>query len=73
MQSMQIKTLKEREKDHLFQVLAKTAWDLQKTALLLQVSVSEVRRKIKEHGLQKLDSGRSASDERSTSKRRGKE
>ncbi len=53
---MQIKTLKEREKDHLFQVLVKTDWNIQKTALLLKIPISEVRRKIKEHGLEKRKS-----------------
>jgi transcriptional regulator of acetoin/glycerol metabolism len=50
---MQLKTLKEREKDHLLQVLVKTHWNIQKTALLLQIPFAEVRRKIKEHGLRK--------------------
>jgi DNA-binding NtrC family response regulator len=48
---MKIKTLKELEKDHLLHVLEKTHWDIQKTAGLLQIPSSEVRRKIKEHGL----------------------
>ena len=48
---MEIKTLKEREKDHLLQVLEKTHWDIQKTAGLLQITTSEVRRKIREHVL----------------------
>ena len=51
--TMRIQTLKQREKDHLFQVLAKTDWDIGKTALLLQIPVTEVRRKIKEHRLRK--------------------
>ena len=51
--AMQIKTLKEREKDHLLQVLVKTHWNLQKTALLLQIPLAEVRRKIKEHRLER--------------------
>jgi transcriptional regulator of acetoin/glycerol metabolism len=50
---MRIKTLKEREKDHLLQVLVKTHWNIQKTALLLQIPLAEVRRKIKEHRLEK--------------------
>lgn len=50
---MEIKTLKEREKDHLLQVLEKTHWNIQKTASLLQISTSEVGRKIKEHGLRR--------------------
>jgi DNA-binding NtrC family response regulator len=50
---MQVKTLKQLEKDHLLQVLAKTRWDIGKTALLLQIPAPEVRRKIKEHRLDK--------------------
>jgi transcriptional regulator of acetoin/glycerol metabolism len=50
---MQIKTLKQREKDHLLQVLVKTRWDIQKTALLLQIPAPEVRRKIREHRIEK--------------------
>lgn len=50
---MQIKTLKEHEKDHLLQVLVKTHWNIQKTALLLQIPSAEVKRKIKEHRLKK--------------------
>jgi DNA-binding NtrC family response regulator len=50
---MEIKTLKEREKDHLLQVLEKTHWNIRKTAGLLQIPSSEVRRKIKEHGLRR--------------------
>jgi transcriptional regulator of acetoin/glycerol metabolism len=51
--AMQIKTLKEHEKDHLLQVLVKTHWNIQKTALLLQIPSAEVKRKIKEHRLKK--------------------
>jgi len=47
------KTLKEREKEHLEDVLEKTGWDLEKTARLLQISLSEVKQKVMEHGLEK--------------------
>lgn len=50
---MKIKTLKEREKEHLEDVLEKTGWDMEKTARLLQISLSEVKQKISEHGLGK--------------------
>lgn len=53
---MKIKTLKEREKEHLEDVLDKTSWDLGKAARLLQIPLSQVRRKISEHGLKKPDS-----------------
>jgi DNA-binding NtrC family response regulator len=50
---MRTKTLKEREKEHLTSVLAKTHWDLNKSARLLRIPVSQVRRKITEYGLTK--------------------
>jgi transcriptional regulator of acetoin/glycerol metabolism len=48
---MEIKTLKDREKDHLLHVLEKTHWNIQKTAGLLKITPSEVGRKIRQHGL----------------------
>jgi len=50
---MKVKNLKEREREHLLYVLEKTHWNIQKTATLLQITSSEVRRKIKEHGLRR--------------------
>ena len=50
---MEIKTLEEREKEHLREVLQRTGWDLGKTARLLQISLSEVKQKISKHGLGK--------------------
>lgn len=52
---MKIKTLKEREKEHLKEVLEKTNWDVEKAARLLQIPLSRIRRKISEHGLKKPD------------------
>ena len=49
---MAIKTLKEREREHLQVVLKKTSWDLDKTARLLQIPLSQVKRKIREHGFE---------------------
>ena len=46
-----IKTLSAKEKELLQNVLAKTGWDLAKATRLLQIPVSELRKKIKEHGL----------------------
>lgn len=46
-----MKTLKEREKEHLLDILEKTMWDLEKTARVLQIPLAQVKRKIKEHGL----------------------
>jgi len=50
---MKNKTLKEREKEHLEDVLEKTGWDMEKTARLLQICLPEVKQKIMEHGLEK--------------------
>lgn len=52
---MERKTLKEREKDHLLQVLKQTSWDVEKAARLLKIPLSQVRRKITEHGLKPRD------------------
>jgi DNA-binding NtrC family response regulator len=41
------------EKRHLADVLQRTNWDLEKASRLLQISLSQVKRKITEHGLQK--------------------
>jgi len=54
---MEIKTLKEREKEHLLKVLQLTSWDLEKAARLLKISISKLKRKIWEHGLTKEESG----------------
>ena len=48
---MEIKTLKEREKEHLLQILKWTRWDVEKSALLLQISISQLEKKIQEHSL----------------------
>jgi len=53
---MEIKTLKDKEKELLREVLAKTHWDLQKTSRLLKISLTQVKRKIREHGIQVPDS-----------------
>ena len=50
---MSIQTLKEREKEHLAEVLGKTHWDLGKCARLLRIPLSQVKRKITEYGLKK--------------------
>ena len=53
--AMEIKSLKIKEEELLKEVLVKTHWDLDKTARLLKISLSQVKRKIKEHGLAKAD------------------
>jgi hypothetical protein len=53
---MDLKTLKQRENEHLQMILEKTSWDLKKAAYLLRIPVPEVKRKIMEHGLKKTGS-----------------
>lgn len=50
---MEIKTLKEHEKEHLLKILQLTSWDLEKAARLLKIDISQLRRKIREHGITK--------------------
>lgn len=52
---MEVKALREVEKDHLRAVLAQTSWDLEKAARLLEVSLPFLKRKITEHGLRERD------------------
>jgi transcriptional regulator with GAF, ATPase, and Fis domain len=52
---MEIKSLKLKEEELLQEVLAKTHWDLNKTARLLKITLSQVKRKIREHGLESAD------------------
>jgi len=47
----EIKTLRDREKELLQKVLAKTEWNLEKASHLLQIPLSKVRQKVSEHGL----------------------
>ena len=49
---MKIETLRAREREHLLKVLNKTSWNVEKSAQLLQIPPSLLRRKIKEHGIQ---------------------
>jgi DNA-binding NtrC family response regulator len=52
---MEVKALREVEKDHLRAVLAQTSWDLKKAARLLEVSLPILKRKITEHALRDHD------------------
>ncbi|MCF8128783.1 MAG: helix-turn-helix domain-containing protein [Deltaproteobacteria bacterium] len=49
--TMDLKTLKEIEREHLLTVLEKTGWNIEKASRLLKISVSQVKRKIQTHGL----------------------
>ena len=48
---MEIKSLKESEKEHLLNVLIKTHWDLEKTSRLLKISLNRLKSKIKEYDI----------------------
>lgn len=50
---MEIKTLKDKERELLQAVLAKTDWNLEKASRLLQIPLSQVKKKIREHGMDK--------------------
>jgi DNA-binding NtrC family response regulator len=63
---MSIKTLKEREQELLAAVLVKTHWDLTKTARLLRIPLSQVKRKITEYGLGKPNPDGPDSDDHRT-------
>jgi DNA-binding protein Fis len=52
---MKIKTLRDKEIELLEAVLTKTDWNLEKASRLLQISLAQVKKKIREHGLQKPD------------------
>jgi len=52
---MEIKTLRDKEQELLQEVLSKTDWNLEKASRLLQISLSQVKKKIREHGLKKPD------------------
>lgn len=48
-----IQTLKDKEKELLERVLTKTGWDLQKASRLLKISLPQVKKKIREHGMER--------------------
>ena len=52
---MRIKTLRDKEQELLEEVLTKTNWNLEKASRLLQISLPQVKKKIREHSLQKPD------------------
>ncbi|MGD8389722.1 MAG: helix-turn-helix domain-containing protein [Desulfobacteraceae bacterium] len=52
---MEVKALREVERDHLRVVLAQTSWDLEKAARLLEISLPFLKRKITEHGLRERE------------------
>lgn len=52
---MEIKSLKESEKDHLSIVLNKTHWNLEKASRLLKITLQEVKTKIKKYNISRPD------------------
>jgi transcriptional regulator with GAF, ATPase, and Fis domain len=50
---MNLKTLKQREKEHLQQVLEMTGWDEEKASLLLKIPLAQVQRKMRENAIEK--------------------
>ena len=52
---MKIKSLKEKEKEHLIKILEKTNWDLVKGSRLLKISLQQLKSKITIHGLKNPD------------------
>ena len=58
--NVEMKTLKEKEKEHLQEVLEITHWDLDKASRLLTLTLKQVKKKISEHGIEvkEPDTGR---------------
>lgn len=53
---MKIEALKDKERELLREVLAKTSWNLEKASRLLKIPLSQLKRKVREHNMQKPDS-----------------
>ena len=54
---MKIKTLQEKEYDLVDKVLKETGWNLEKARRLLQIPLSQLKIKIKKHGMKDETSG----------------
>ncbi len=48
---MKTKTLLEKEYDLIEKVLTQTDWNFEKATRLLQIPISQLKRKIKKHGI----------------------
>jgi transcriptional regulator with GAF, ATPase, and Fis domain len=57
---MKPKTLKQREKEHLQQVLEMTAWNEEKASLILKIPLAQVHRKMRENAIKKPDTKESS-------------
>ncbi len=54
---MKIKTLQEKEYDLVAKVLKETGWNLEKARRLLQIPLSQLKMKIRKHGMKNEASG----------------
>ena len=54
---MKIEKLQEKEYDLIEKVLKKTGWNFEMATRLLQIPISQLKRKIKKHGMKKGASG----------------
>ena len=57
---MNLKTLKQREKEHLQQVLEMTGWDEEKASLILKIPLAQVQRKMRENAIERPDTKKSS-------------
>jgi transcriptional regulator with GAF, ATPase, and Fis domain len=57
---MKPKTLKQREKEHLQQILELTGWNEEKASLLLKIPLAQVQRKMRENAIKKPDAKESS-------------
>jgi transcriptional regulator of acetoin/glycerol metabolism len=48
---LEIKTLRDKEKELMLKALSKTDWNLFEASRLLQIPVSRLKQKIRQHGL----------------------
>ena len=67
---MKIKTLQEKEYDLIDKVLTETDWNYEQATRLLQIPISQLKRKIKKHGIIKkasADLSKPNNDSKSTS------
>ena len=57
---MKLKTLKQREKEHLQQILEMTGWDEEKASLILKIPLAQVQRKMRENAIERPDTKKSS-------------
>ena len=57
---MKPKTLQQREKEHLQQILEMTGWNEKKASILLKIPLAQVQRKMRENAIKKPDTKKSS-------------